>query len=196
MLPNYTETDLFTRLSDDDEYAFGVIFDRYWPQVYGTSLHLTKQPELARDLSQDIFVKLWENRGKLKNVINPASYIFILSKNLITDYLRKKVFNAENIDYLIQYFQYATAGLQEHIEYRELETLLNKAINSLTGKVKEVFVLSRKEGLTHEQIAERLGISVVSSKTYVVRALQHIRKFMDTHADEKLLVVFLSLLTL
>ena len=124
-----------------------------------------------------------ENREKLGDVQNPASYLYILSRNLVMDSLRKKVFAPANIDYLIDYFQSDAGTPQQKLEFRELETTLHKAIETLPGKVKEVFRLSRFEGLTHEQIAERLNISPVSSKTYVVRALQHIRDYLSGQSD-------------
>lgn len=190
------EIDWFARIANDDEQAFRQVFDHYWPQVYGTSLHLTKHPEQAKDLSQEIFIRLWENRGKLRDVKNPAAYLYILSKNLVMDHLRKRVFDPSNIDFLIQYFQVATQTPQEKLELNELKAVMEQAVGSLSGKVKDVFALSRQHGLTHEQIAARLGISVVSSKTYVVRALQHIRKYMETHAGDRLVIAALAVLSL
>lgn len=191
MAGNFSDNthNLFDRLADGDAGAFKVIFEMYWPQVYGTTLRLTKSPEQAKDLSQDIFIRLWENREKLKEVQRPESYIYILSRNLVLDHLRKKVFDPSNIDFLIGYFRTETVTPQDKAEFRELESMLKEAEESLPGKVKDVFRLSRYGGLTHEQIAERLNISVVSSKTYIVRALQHIREYLSLHSDHRLLAM-------
>lgn len=182
----YTDRILFKRVSESDEQAFNMIFDRYWPQVYGTTFHLTKKAEEARDLSQEIFIKLWQNRDRLTGIDNPSSYLYTISRNLAIDHLRKNVFNPSNTDFLLTYFQSAVSTPQEMAEYRELQRLLNAAVETLPGKIKEVFTLSRYKGFTHEQIASKLGISVVSSKTYIVRALQLIRKFMRDHSDAHL----------
>ena len=191
----YTDRTLFKRVSESDEQAFNMIFDRYWAQIYGTTLHLTKKAEEAKDLSQDIFIKLWENRSRLKEIDNPSSYLYTISRNLVIDHLRKNVFNPSNTDFLLNYLQSAATTPQEMAEYRELHNLLDNAVEALPGKIKEVFVLSRYKGLTHEQIAIELGISVVSSKTYIVRALQMIRKFMYSHSDRQLIwVAFIILL--
>lgn len=171
-------------MAQGDQQAFRSVFDHYWPQVYGTSLRLTRSPELARDLSQDIFLRLWENRERLSGVQHPDSYLYILSRNLVMDHLRKKVFSPENLDTLIGYFEGDMAGPAQKLELRELETTLRAAVDALPEKVGAVFRLSRYEGLTHEQIAAKLGISVVSSKTYIVRALEHIRRYMEEHSGE------------
>jgi len=187
--PLYDQDDIRARVALGDQHAFALFFNYHWPQVYGTGLRLTKSPEKAQDLAQDIFIKLWENRHKLNEVKEEDAYIFILSRNVILDFLRKKVFDTENIEALIDYFEDSTISPQEKLEYNELENTLKSAIDQLPGKVKDVFVLSRVEGLTHEQIAKQLNISVVSSKTYVVRALQDIRKFMASHADNTALIL-------
>ncbi|HMR84584.1 MAG TPA: sigma-70 family RNA polymerase sigma factor [Niabella sp.] len=191
---SYSDLELFERIFKSDEKAFKIYFERHWDIVYGTALKLTKQPEQAKDLSQDIFVRFWENRDKLMGVKNPAGYLYMLSKNYILNYLRQKVFDDVNFDFLISYFQHRDNTPQEKAELKELEVLFHRAIDSLPGKVKDVFILSRQENLTHAQIAERLGISVVSSKTYVVRALMQIREFIKSHSNEALIIVAFSIL--
>lgn len=166
----------------------------YWPQVYGTSLHLTKSPEQAKDLAQDLFLKLWENRTKLAEVSNVAAYLYTSSRNLVIDYQRKKVFNADNVDYLIQFFTSSDTTAQQKLEYRELEEALAAAVNTLPDKTKEVFRLSRYEGLSHDEIAQQLGISVHSSRTYITRALAEIREQLSNHSDSLtlLFILFIS----
>lgn len=101
---------------------------------------------MAKDLAQEIFVKLWEHRQKLPEVEKLDGRIYTVSKNLIMDFQRKKVFDTVNIDYLVHYFSNASA--QSKMEYQELESALNKAVAQLDGKVAEVFRLSRYEGLS------------------------------------------------
>lgn len=187
--PLYDQQDVLRRVALGDEQAFALFFNYHWPQVYGTGLRLTKSPEKAQDLAQDIFIKLWENRGKLADVRQEDAYIYRLSRNVILDFLRKRVFDTGNVELLINYFEDSSVNPQEKLEYRELEETLQSAIAQLPGKVKEVFVLSRVEGLTHEQIAKRLDISVVTSKTYIVRALQDIRQYMARHTDNTTIIL-------
>lgn len=187
--PLYNQQDICARVALGDQQAFALFFNHHWPQVYDTGLRLTKSPEKAQDLAQEIFIKLWENRHRLTEVKEEDAYVYILSRNVILDFLRKKVFATENIEILIDYFEDSAISPQEKLEFNELENTLKSAIDQLPGKVKDVFVLSRVDGLTHEQIAKQLNISVVSSKTYVVRALQDIRKFMALHAGNTSIIL-------
>lgn len=179
--------ELLLLIAGGDSAAFEEFFKHFWPQVYGTSLHLTKSEEMAKDLAQEIFVKIWENRQKLPELEKPDAWIYTISKNLILDFQRKKVFDTVNIDYLVQYF--STASPQSKLEYQELEQVLNTAVSQLSGKVAEVFRLSRYEGLSHPEIAEKLNISVHSSRTYITRALQEIRDYLTIHAPHSLVLI-------
>lgn len=193
-IPLDNESFILQQVAEGNERAFRLLFTAYWPQVYGTSFHLTRSPELAKDLSQDIFLKLWENRDRLAGVEKLDAYIYVLSRNLIQDHLRKKVFDATHIDFLLQYFSSDTITAQEKMEYRELETVLRDAIEQLPAKLKEVFKLSRYDGLTHPEIAEKLRISVFSSRTYITRAIQDIRDYLAQHSDQTtiLLITWLA----
>lgn len=186
--PDYTPKELLRLVSDGNDEAFRVLFKQYWPQVYGTGLHLTRSPEWAKDLAQDIFLKLWDNRHKLKAVEKVEAYIYVLSRNLIMDELRKKIFHPANIEFLLEYAD-ADGSPQAGLEYKELEGALQDAVALLPGKMKEVFRMRRYEGLSHMEIAQKLDISVVSSRTYIVRATQVLRDRLAMHAGQPVLLL-------
>ena len=179
---------LLLQIARGNEGAFAILFKAFWPQVYGTGLRITRSPEQAKDLAQDIFIKVWDNRAQLPEVKKIDAFIYIVSRNLILDHLRKKVFQPANMEFLLQYFQADAVNAQDKLEVKELEKKIDGAIQTLPGKVQEVFKLSRFEGMTHEQIARKLNISVVSSKTYVVRALDHIRRYLSAPSEQHLLI--------
>jgi len=180
---------LLLQIAGGDEGAFATLFKAFWPQVYGAGLRITRSPEQAKDLAQEIFIKVWDNRAQLPQVKKIDAFIYVVSRNLILDHLRKKVFHPSNMEFLLQYLQADAVNAQDKLEVKELEKKIDGAIETLPGKVQEVFKLSRFEGMTHEQIARKLDISVVSSKTYVVRALNHIRRRLSAPSEQHLLIV-------
>lgn len=186
------EQDFLSEVAKGSEAAFQAFYLHYWSQVYGTAFHLTRSPELAKDLAQEIFIKVWEGRSKLHGIQKAEAYIYTVSKNLIIDYLKKKVFDPANFEALLHYFQPEAESADKPLEYKELNDGICQAVEKLKGNVKAVFLLSRYEGLTHEQIARRLNISVASSKTYAVRALQEIRKHLAAN-DHHLVLAFIFL---
>ena len=156
--------------------AYQQLFDLYWDQVYGIGLRLTKTPEQAKDLAQDIFLKLWDSRTKLTEVRDFRSYLFVITRNLIHDQVRTKIFHESNREFLTKYFAYNESSPQELLEQKELGEALDAAIRKLPSRLRQVLNLRRMEGLSHVEIAKRLNITTISSKTYMVRALMALRK--------------------
>ncbi|MEC5143869.1 RNA polymerase sigma-70 factor [Chitinophaga sp. 212800010-3] len=178
------EQDLLLSVARGDERSFHALVKHYWPQVYGTALRLTRNPEQAKDLSQDIFLKLWNNREKLPGVDKVTTFIYVCARNLIMDHLEKKVLRTEHLDQMAETLSDEPFGdAQSGLEYKELEKMLMLAIEHLPEKVKTVFVLHRFNGLSHVQISRKLNISVVSSQTYIVRALRSIREYLNRHSE-------------
>jgi RNA polymerase sigma-70 factor (family 1) len=172
----YNEQELLRLAAQGDMQAYKELFDLYWDQVYRIGLRLTKTPEQAKDLAQDIFLKLWDNRTKLMGVRDFRSYLFVISRNLIHDQVRTKIFHDSNKEFLTNYFAYNESSPQELLEQKELGEVLNAAIRKLPSRLRQVFNLRRLEGLSHVEIAKRLNITTISSKTYMVRALMALRK--------------------
>ena len=177
--PLYDEQTVLALTAGGNKQAFHRLFDHYWDQVYGICLHLTKSPESSRDLAQDIFLKLWEKREGLQSIRNFGGYLFTITRNLVYDHLRTQVFRESNKAFLTQYFSDDTSTPQRRLEEQELSGRLGSAVDSLSPQLKKVFLLHRVEGLSHEQIAQRLGISIFSSKTYMARALISLRTLLD-----------------
>lgn len=173
---HHSEPALLKRLAAGDVDAFQAIYDKYWSHVYGVALRLTKSPEQSRDLSQDIFLKLWTNREMAATINDIEKYLFTLSRNLVYDFLRREVFIESNRRFLQEYHGYEPPSPQDLAEIKSRHEILEAAIQSLPPKQREVFRLHWIEGLTHEAVAQKLGISRVSSKTYIVRALAYLRE--------------------
>jgi len=195
MSMDHSDIDIDQRIRLGDKTAFQCFFEEHWNRIYQSIYLLVKQAELAEDIAQDVFVKLWDRRSQLEEVVNIKSYLFLMARNAAIDHLRKKTLVPANIDYLIAYFHDRAPSPQHALEYKELQKMLDDAINLLPPKLKEVFLLSRDEGLSHADIAEKKGISIVSSKTYIVRSLKFIREYLHKYMDDSLLLFFIVLLS-
>ncbi|HEV2478393.1 MAG TPA: sigma-70 family RNA polymerase sigma factor [Puia sp.] len=173
---DHSEPALLKRLAAGDVDAFQAIYDTYWSHVYGVALRLTKSPEQSRDLSQDIFVKLWTHREKAATINDIEKYLFTVSRNLVYDFLRREVFIESNRRFLQEYHGYEAPSPHDLVEIKSRHQALEEAIQSMPPRLQEVFRLHWMEGLSHDAVAQKLGISRVSSKTYIVRALAFLRE--------------------
>jgi RNA polymerase sigma-70 factor (family 1) len=188
------ERHLLNCIAQGDQQSYRIVFDHYWDQVYSTALVFTKSTEISKDLAQDIFVQIWMKKEALKNVSRFESYLYIITRNLIIDWLRKKVYVHENEEYLKNYFEETCYLPGQQLEFKELEQAVNQAISHLPPQQQTAFRLSRLQGLSHEEIALQMGISKQSVKSYIVRAIVQVRLFVKQHTGNSLLYTFVLLL--
>jgi RNA polymerase sigma-70 factor (family 1) len=175
----HNEQELLQKIARGDKQAFQYLFDKQWKFVYSNALRLTKSPEMAEDLAQDIFVRLWNNRRKLAAVNNIQAFLFTVSHNLVHDYLRTKVFKESNRDALLAYFDQPENTPLETLERKELSGKLQSAIDQLPPQLKTIFQLSHLNGFSHKEIAGKLNISPLSSRVFLSRAIMQLRKYLS-----------------
>lgn len=188
---------LVQSVAQGDKRAFQRLFDELWEVIYSTGLRLTKSPEAAQDLAQEVFIKLWDNREGLAEVRNVHAYLYIITRNLAHDYLRKQILRDNNQDFLSTYFQLNGATPEQLLENKELAFKLQNAVLRLPSHLREVFQLSYLDGLSHKLIAGKLGITPLTSRVYLVRAIQFLRKELAGSMNVPVLVeafLFISLL--
>lgn len=175
--PLHTDSSLLLRIAGGDVAAFESFFLQSWDYIYGIAIRLTKSPESAEDLAQEIYIRLWNNRHKLASVENIAAFLYVLSRNMAYDYIRNRVFREENKEELLRYFS-RDAIEPDFSTRKEQQEQLQKAIDSLSPQLRQVFVLSHIEGLSHKEVAEKTGISPVSSRVFLARAVAQLRKML------------------
>jgi RNA polymerase sigma-70 factor (ECF subfamily) len=137
----------------------------------------------AENIVQDIFLYLWEHRDSIGTLANTNAFLFTLTKNRCIDFLRNRTKTAERqyplSDVHEKEMELKLYSLQQfdenHLSGVEIETLLTNAINSLPERCREIFVLSRLEGLRHNEIAERLHISTNTIEGQINIALKKLR---------------------
>lgn len=189
---SYDEHELLARIAKGDERSFYAIFNEYWDRIYANILHICKQPELAEDIAQEVFIRIWLNRSKLPEVAKFDAFLYRISKNLVLDEFRKKVLPSLGDEFFSAYFSSGDIDPLEQIEQKELNNILQKAIEQLPTQMQRVFTMHRFQRLTHQQIAKALKISTVSSQTYMARAIVQLRKILsDLRNDIGLILLFI-----
>lgn len=191
---NIPERELLQRVADGDQEAYAVLFHGHLDKLYTNALHFTKSPSLAKDICQEVFIRVWNYRHKLREVERFEAWLATVAKNFIRNTLKKKVLDVSNEDYLLAYMQDKNPGSQELLEWKEMRSQLNDAIGQLPPQMQAAFRLSRIEGLSHEQIAQQMGISRVTSQNYIARAIVFLRKYLKerNQLPGLLLLFFLS----
>lgn len=189
------DTDLLKKLKEGDENAFRELYDRHSRTVSSFVYHLTHSAVDAEDILQETFLKLWSGREQLPPIDNIGNYIFMIARNKTLDHLRKIARQKRLLDHVWANISMPAEGIEQQLDARESQQLINKAFAQLTEQQQTIFRLSRQEGMTHEAIARQLNLSKSRVKNVQVETLRYIRIFLAQHAGPLgVLVVLASLM--
>jgi RNA polymerase sigma-70 factor (ECF subfamily) len=169
-----SDRDHLTRLSKGEIASFDALFVRYYPLVLQFILGFVKNREDARDLSQDIFLKIWLQREKLTEVENLHNYLFQMAKNVVFDFFRKEIATGP-METAPKITIEEEASLDAYVEARDLEMLIDAAVERMPEQRRKVFHMSRYEGLSNDEIAQQLEISKRTVETHISHALKELK---------------------
>ena len=184
--------DTISRLKAGDMRAFDEVYRNYAPKLFQFSLKLLKNRADAEEIVQETFLKLWAKRSKIDLYASFESYLFTIAYNTSMSFLRKRASQKKYVDYVKSLGLLETAGAAlKKMEFEEFDLQIKEIIDQLPPRQKQVFHLSRKQGLSHQEIAEKLGLSKNTVENHMVRALNFIRTKLSENSLACLLFFYL-----
>ena len=167
---------LLRQVASGDEAAFATLIARYRKRVFTHSLTFIARYEEAEELTQDIFIRIWQNRQTLETVNSFIDYLFILSRNHLISHLRKRVVEKTSPDPETLIGELLSPDLQ--LQTKELEELIIQGIAKMPPQQQAVFRLSRLDGLSYDEIASRLDISKSTVKWHIIAGLNLLKQYI------------------
>lgn len=178
----------FKKMKKGNEKAFEALFSVHYSHLCLFAEHYVQNPAEAEEIVQDMFVHLWEKREQISVQTSVRNYLFRAVKNRCLNYLRHNQVKNQYADEMIAEAQKTDAGETGFIE-SGLLSRIEECINSLPEKRREVFRLSREEGLKYREIAEKLDISVKTVETHMGLAIKSLREKLK-HFSSFILFIF------
>jgi RNA polymerase sigma-70 factor (ECF subfamily) len=176
---DFAESDYLRRLKQDDERAFDALFRHYSALVYRFAYSYLKSRPAAEEIVQECFIKIWEKRAQLRDDLPLKGYLFTTAHHAVLNELRR------DQHHLRLHGQVAAAAgpasVANEVEYQEMEALYQAALERLPPKQREAFLLSRQQGLSYPEIAERQGVSVKTVEAHMMQALKTMRSYFRLH---------------
>ena len=161
--------------------AFDAIYNTYCHKLHGFVFRYVKQEEDAEGIVQEVFIKIWESRRKIDVYASFDSFLFTIAYNTTISLLRKRLSETKSREYLKSLQQIDTVDqVIDEIHFNELNNKLQSLLKQLTPRQKEIYVLSREDGLTHKEIAQKLSISENTVKNHLVTTLKFLKSTIDT----------------
>lgn len=177
------ERELIESIKKGNSKSFELVFKTYYKRLCTFAFEYTRQLETAEDIVKDFFEVFWNNKEKLEIKTSLSGYLFCSVKNSCINYLerdkkRKKTISIEELNWLeIKRSEpYSNDYFLGDIFERELEQKISAAIEKLPTGCREIFKLSRFEGLSHKNISEKLNISENTVKVQIYNALKSLKK--------------------
>ncbi|WP_164735428.1 RNA polymerase sigma factor [Pseudoflavitalea rhizosphaerae] len=173
------DNQLLLRIAKGDETAFRQLFDQYRDLIYSFSFHLTQSDIIAKDVVQDIFVKIWTTRSTLDQIASIRAWMLRLTRNHVLNGLKRKAHEEALLRQIGSKLSHSLQPIEEAIQYRELEKQLQQAIAQLPPQQQRCYLLSRDAGMKHDEIANTLDISQETVKKHIMAAIRSIKKHLS-----------------
>jgi RNA polymerase sigma-70 factor (family 1) len=186
------EKALLQEMAAGSEKAFSRLYHLYNDKLYSFIFRTSGSSQLAEDIVQEVFLKIWQRRSEAIAIVHFDAYLFRTARNQALNAFKRMAketiiiteMGKDNID---------PVEIDAALELKEMELSVRQAIDKLSTKQKQVFVLSREHGLKQADISRILHITVPTVKSHITQAMHFIRKeCKNIYPMIKLLVIVLS----
>lgn len=178
MSANYntlSDKELLVFLKEESQNAFAEIYHRYWSLMYMHALKMLKDEDDTRDVLQDTFTCLWLNRETIDENSNLAGYLYTCTRNKVLDLIAKQRVRVNYLDSLAAFIETNSNGIIDIITEKEVAQALEKEIQQLPAKMKEVFEMRVYKHLAYKEIADELSLSDKTVKKQISNAIKILR---------------------
>ncbi len=173
---------LLKRLKEGDKESFRIIFEQNAPVFLSFARRLLRDADMAEDIIQNVFMRLWIARERIDVERNLRNYLMVSVRNEIYCCLRT-AFNSRrehNAVYIAEQKDCAP-GIDQELSARELEQLADRVVAGMPSRRREIFILSRKQHLSNAEIAKLLGISARTVEKHIQLAINEMRKVISVN---------------
>lgn len=195
VISGFSDRELVIKLQRGDHISFRKIFDRYQKKLLIYTVSIVKSDGAGKDIVQETFIRLWTNRKKLDPDQSLSGYLHTIARNLSLNHLKRAGYDQELKKQVWEKIKIRQEqnSTEENLFAEESKHLIQVVVDRLPPQRQLIFQLSREKGMTHKEIAKKLGISKNTVKNQMVSSLKEIRTYLMRHADvaiSRLVVVF------
>ena len=173
---NQSDKELIKNCLEGDQNAFKKIFEKYWDDLYVIAYRRLPLEEEVKDILQEVFISLWRNIHKISVGDNLGGYLYISLRNKIFNYYEKNQVRMKLT--LSQSFNpvQSEADVYSSINSKEIRQIIKSAVAEMPAKMRDIYLLSKEEQLTNQEIAALLALAPQTIKNQIHQALLRIRR--------------------
>jgi len=173
------EEEILLQLKQGDAHAFDLIYKHYSFKIYRNILRLVKQEEVAEEILQDVFMRVWEKRESLSVETSFKSYLFRVGHNLVMDLFRRAAFDRDLLSHIVSISTELYHPTDELMDLKDTQVLLNEAIEALPPQRKKIYLLCKIEGKSYQEVSELLNVSTSTISDHIVKATKTVREHLS-----------------
>ncbi|GAB3906742.1 RNA polymerase sigma-70 factor [Mucilaginibacter boryungensis] len=173
------ENELLKMLSNGSQEAFALIYNKYSEKLLMYVGKVIKDEVAAQDIVQDLFITVWQRRLEMEKVESLGAYLTTSARYKAFTYIRNNLYKQNFAASISAYLESYDNSLQETLQARELETLIDQEIERLPERMRAVYIMSRKEHFSHKEIAEKLNIADTTVKKQIGKVLKQFKLRLD-----------------
>lgn len=158
---------------------FSEIFRQHEYRLYTLSFRLTKSDQSAKDIVQEVFLKLWEQRNRIHSIHNMEAWLYRLTENKIIDFLRKTSADDRLKRKIWDQLQEIVNESEQYVLAKEYNQIIQKAIDQLPPQRRLIYQMNKDGGMNYQQIANELKVSKHTIKNQLSSAVRSVRDFLS-----------------
>lgn len=171
----FSDHSLSELLKSGSHEAYNEIYNRYFGLMFIDACKRMASREDAQDIVQETFINLWKRREYLDPEKSIAGYLYAAMRNKVIDWFSRQEVNSKYINSFKSFYEEGSCVTDHAIREKQLASIIEREIDALPPRMREIFILSRRANLSHKQIAQQLDLSELTVKTQVKHALKILR---------------------
>lgn len=191
-IPITAEKELLTKLKSGDKIAFKQLYQLYSDRLASKLIYLLKSEDLAQDILQDVFLKIWINREMIDAELSFGAFLYKIATNLSKNVIRKNIY--DQVMRLEVGQEAVYHPMEEGDDAEQAKAILDQAMDQLTDRQREVYTLHKLEGLSYQEISEKLDISLSAINHHIQKANKHLKAVLRSRSFEIFILLLPSLL--
>ncbi len=186
---------MLKEISGGSSLAFNKMFELYRAKMLAFVNSIVHSAAVAEEIVQETFMVIWQNKDKLVYIEHPRNYIYTIARNKTYDYLAKVSRTEKTINNAWINTSMSSNNIDDHINLKESTLLISKVLHTLSPQKQSIFKMSRYDYMSHDEIAQSVGLSKSRVKNIIVEVLKHLKYHVAKHHVSIFVVFILRLIS-
>ena len=167
---------LFDEVKKGDLPSYEIIFKRYYKELHRFAFTYVRDPSIAEEMAQEVFLYMWEKRKKIEIQTTLKTYLYSAVKNKCLNYIKLELPKQQSMADISEVMLSVHSKLKDEGENEQLKKYIQSAIDALPKKCRQIFILSRNAGVTYDEIADDMDLSKKTVENQMGIALKKLRE--------------------